>query len=492
MTQAKTKVMKEQFWKEFSDIFHLCNEVLRAADKPSLISATLNTLLRFLTWIPLGYVFETDLIQILCNRFFQVERFRNIVLKCLTEVASLQVGPEYDEKFVILYQMVIEGIKAIMPLQIDLPNIYEDSSDDDQQFVQNLGMFLQIFFTFHLRPVETASFSRPDIHDALQTGHLYLINVSKVKDREVFKVTLEYWTKLVSELYDELSGVVMENPILNLSGGYSAQPKQTRRVQIYAGILSMLRVVVIESMVRPEEVLIGENDEGEIVRISLKESDTIVLYKSMRELLVYLTHLDTKDTERIMTAKLEKQMDGSEWSWDNLNRLCWAIGSISGAFTEETEKRFLVMVIKDLLSLVEMKRGKDNKAVVASNIMYVVGQYPRFLKAHWKFLKTVVNKLFEFMHELHEGVQDMACDTFMKIAQKCKRHFVIQQVQENAPFIEEILKTIELIISELTSEQKVIFYEAVGTIISSQPNRQFQERLLEMLMDLPNREVLHH
>ena len=35
--------------------------------------------------------------------------------------------------------------------------------------------------------------------------------------------------------------------------------------------------------------------------------------------------------------------------------------------------------------------------------MYIVGQYPRFLKAHWKFLKTVVNKLFEFMHETHEG-----------------------------------------------------------------------------------------
>lgn len=65
---------------------------------------------------------------------------------------------------------------------------------------------------------------------------------------------------------------------------------------------------------------------------------------------------------------------------------------------EEDEKRFLVTVIKDLLGLCEQKRGKDNKAIIASNIMYVVGQYPRFLRAHWKFLKTVVNKLFEFMH----------------------------------------------------------------------------------------------
>ena len=70
---------------------------------------------------------------------------------------------------------------------------------------------------------------------------------------------------------------------------------------------------------------------------------------------------------------------------------------------EDDEKRFLVTVIKDLLGLCENKRGKDNKAIIASNIMYVVGQYPRFLRAHWKFLKTVVNKNFEFMHELHPG-----------------------------------------------------------------------------------------
>lgn len=65
----------------------------------------------------------------------------------------------------------------------------------------------------------------------------------------------------------------------------------------------------------------------------MKESDTIVLYKSMRELLVYLTHLDVSDTETILTSKLAKQVDGAEWSWGNLNTLCWAIGSISGAMS---------------------------------------------------------------------------------------------------------------------------------------------------------------
>ena len=129
-------------------------------------------------------------------------------------------------------------------------------------------------------------------------------------------------------------------------------------------------------------------------------------------------------------------------------------------------------VIKDLLGLCEIKRGKDNKAVVASDIMYIVGQYPRFLKAHWKFLKTVVNKLFEFMHETHEGmipivtswapgsanarnagVQDMACDTFIKIAQKCRRHFVMQQSGESEPFVDEILRLLHRITVDLSPQQ---------------------------------------
>lgn len=47
-----------------------------------------------------------------------------------------------------------------------------------------------------------------------------------------------------------------------------------------------------------------------------------------------------------MTEKLHNQVNGTEWSWRNLNTLCWAIGSISGAMHEEDEKRFLVTVIK--------------------------------------------------------------------------------------------------------------------------------------------------
>jgi exportin-1 len=94
---------------------------------------------------------------------------------------------------------------------------------------------------------------------------------------------------------------------------------------------------------------------------------------------------------------------------------------------EETEKGFLIHILKELLVLTDMKHGKDNKAVVASGIMYIVGQYPRFLKAHWKFLKTVVQKLFEFMHESHDGTEpfsprDCAADNQSMLLSRCSRY----------------------------------------------------------------------
>lgn len=492
MTSTKAHDLKRQLAKEFSQIFQLCFEVLSNATRSSLILATLQSLLRYLNWIEHNYIFETPLISLLVTKFLPHAEFRNVILKCLTEIAGIS-SPPSNKMFYEMFISTMKVIGSITPPSTNFKDIYDNASSQDQEFVQNLALFLSTFFTHHLRLVE----DQPD-KSLLLESHNYLINISRIEEREVFKIALDYWARLVQELYDEIRQIPLSdmNPALghsilsNFNTGGATNPEilanYPLRKHVYTPVLSSLRVVMIEKMVRPEEVLIVENDEGEIVREFVKESDTITLYKSIREVLVYLTHLDVSDTDRIMRDKLAKQIDNSEWSWNNINTLCWAIGSISGAMNEDMEKQFLVYVIRELLNLTEQKRGKDNKAVVASNIMYIVGQYPRFLRAHWRFLKTVVNKLFEFMHETHDGVQDMACDTFIKIAQKCKRHFVSLQSNESQPFIDEILRTLGEITSDLQPQQVQTFYEACGYIISAQTSKQMREKLLSELMEMPN------
>lgn len=59
--------------------------------------------------------------------------------------------------------------------------------------------------------------------------------------------------------------------------GHSSQFLQRR--QLYAGPMSKLRMLMICRMAKPEEVLIVEDENGNIVRETMKDNDVLVQYK---------------------------------------------------------------------------------------------------------------------------------------------------------------------------------------------------------------------
>ncbi|VDM25554.1 unnamed protein product [Toxocara canis] len=481
MTQAKAHHLKKTFCGEFQAVFTLCHAVMETSENAALVEATLRTLYRFLSWIPVGYIFETNIIDLLTQKFLRVQMFRCVTVQCLMEIAALSVvqmerNGGYIERVISMLKHSMLQIMAIIDPSVDLAEAYKRGTDADQKFIANLAQYLGTFLKENAQIVEVLdeTEANTDLKRAHQMALQYLLKISMVEDVEIFKVCLDYWNWLCAELYREFPFQI-DRPLIGSFPLLNRTPQEPPRRALYSSVLSDLRSVMISRMAKPEEMLVVQNEQGEVVRELIKDTDSITLYKTMRETLVYLTHLDYKDTEMKMAGKLQNQVNGREWSWKNLNTLCWAIGSISGAMMEDDEKRFLVTVIRDLLGLCEQKRGKDNKSVIASNIMYVVGQYPRFLRAHWKFLKTVINKLFEFMHETHEGVQDMACDTFIKI-----------QAGETNPFIDDILDGLSSIICDLSPPQVHVFYEAVGCLISAQNDPPIRESLIERLMQLPN------
>ena len=152
MTQAKIKEMKTKFNNDFFLIYQLCDYIMNNTQKPSLLQATLETLLRFLSWIPLGYIFETNLVSGLISKvrigdvchdrnyidlpfmakleytrnvakpnfiqFLPVPSLRNLVLQCLGEVAGLDVGENQNAQFQQMFKMFMEQIVVILPPHI--------------------------------------------------------------------------------------------------------------------------------------------------------------------------------------------------------------------------------------------------------------------------------------------------------------------------------------------------------------------------------------
>ncbi|XP_065370892.1 exportin-1-like [Calliphora vicina] len=324
ITQTKAKHLKDTMCSEFSQIFQLCSFVLESSMNAPLIQVTLETLLRFLNWIPLGYIFETTLIETLIFKFLSVPMFRNVTLKCLSEIAGLTV-PDYNENFANLFKDTMTQLDQMINQNTSMNHIYANGCDSEQEFVQNLAMFLCTFLKEHGKLVEDVKYV-----DYLNQALLYLVMISEVEDVEVFKICLEYWNSLVEDLYTSESFGGGSN--VHLGQTLARRNAAFPRRRFYSEILSKVRYIMISRMAKPEEVLVVENENGEVVREFMKDTNAINLYKNMREALVFLTHLDYGDTERIMTMKLLNQVNGTEFSWKNLNTLCWAIGSISGKY----------------------------------------------------------------------------------------------------------------------------------------------------------------
>lgn len=308
MTSTKMAEMKKNLNTEFTQIYGLCEFILEHSQDPQLLSTTLKTVLRFLHWVPVGYIFETKLIGTLALKFFPVAQFQNDTLACLTEIGSLDLKehPQYNQKFVQLFVIVTGNCAKLLTAETDVGKAFAGGDPNIQRFVRQLALFITGYLKSHLHLLEAGD---DNVKKALVASLSHLLRLSKVDDTIVFKICLEYWSTLVMDLYKSATMQPGFGAGLNL-GGLTAGNKAplSPRMQLYAECLSHLRRVMIQKMAKPEEVLIVEDEHGQIVRETLKDTDSVTLYKNMRECLIYLTNLDTNDTRDIMLHTL--QTDG--------------------------------------------------------------------------------------------------------------------------------------------------------------------------------------
>jgi hypothetical protein len=77
----------------------------------------------YLTWIPLAYIFNTNLLEILLG-LFPLPPFRNLALQCLTEIGSLpEVGEEHNEMFLLLFQHFMTALVQVLPPTLDIAQV---------------------------------------------------------------------------------------------------------------------------------------------------------------------------------------------------------------------------------------------------------------------------------------------------------------------------------------------------------------------------------
>uniref|UniRef100_A0A915CX89 Importin N-terminal domain-containing protein n=1 Tax=Ditylenchus dipsaci TaxID=166011 RepID=A0A915CX89_9BILA len=219
---ARAIHLKQQFCEQFESVHQLCHEILENADDAKLIYSTLQTLHGFLDWIPVGYIFENNMIDLIATKVPPAPpRIPIYCSSVLIEISSISIddNPQYGGKLIFLIHKVMELCQSRCP-NCQFRQSYSDGSHEEQNSFQIWRSFCH--------------FSQ----GAFQTGrdHMmalsYLIKISQVEDTEVFKICLDYWNSLAMELFRDSPFDSADNPLIDslrrLRDTSSKNPNETQ------------------------------------------------------------------------------------------------------------------------------------------------------------------------------------------------------------------------------------------------------------------------
>ncbi|KAL0225343.1 hypothetical protein RCL1_003255 [Eukaryota sp. TZLM3-RCL] len=479
LISARAQALKNQLNREFSAVFDTCLKLLQFQGiPPDILNQTLLTLERYLPWVDLSYVFQSDLLKTLVEAHLSRGDLpipvKTSILRCLSVVAEFRKITPHESTLCSVFVNILTALDSpnTMPRSAPIPQAIQ-LPGEARDFASVCAVMLSFFLKIHSELLE----SNPQSREAIPAALDYMIHFTTVSpDVEIFKTCVEYWQRISTDISalkePHTHGRFKKGPYKNFNTKYS----------LYSRHLNAARDLLIDRMVRPEEVLINKDPEtGEFVRVSMQETEETMLHRSMSETLMRLTSLNVEGTKASMDLRIRTfltEAHGPTQSvrldTDALNRFCWAAGAIAGVMPVDVEKSFFVSVLKKLLELCNQFNERQHRAVVASNIMYVCSQYPRFLRNQPTFLFTVCAKLIEFMKEQFPGIKEMAADTFLTIVRKCRKKFDKK--------VDDYILSIDEITQHLSMDLKAKVYEAVGVLIADFSKIQDQESRLEALV----------
>lgn len=456
LLSSRSRALKAQMLNEMPGIFGIILSVLEKVSVGSfsapdfLVSSALGLLLKVSRVLPLSFVLGTGLLEVL--RRYVESLFSIQALELLTEIASKDgEAAETPETSAAFYQetksafLAVTGWieKYVQRLGDPLKKKYASLQDADQALIRQVVQFYAVTYK-NAAKLEKVGCCTLDALDLM-------LQISEITDFELFRACTEFWHIFVHDLY-------LEFPF---SPAPATQPRGLRREK-YAGTLMKLTEVLLQQMARPEEVIVVENDEGEIVLERLSETEQLTHCREMKETLFHISSMISGGLCSFLLNEA-KSLSRGRFFRDRVSKVAWAIGAVADSVSRAAEKEFLLHTFKIFLGLSkEMDNDEPgDRAMVASSIMYIVVQNPRFLKDHWRFLVVVMDKLLEFMAEPHKGIKDMACETFLKISKTCSEEFRVVQEGSRLPYAKTLLRTLDEQTRFLKPYQLEMVYESL-------------------------------
>ncbi|CDH59988.1 cchain crystal structure of crm1 inhibitorleptomycin b in complex with crm1()-ran-ranbp1 [Lichtheimia corymbifera JMRC:FSU:9682] len=469
----KQDQLAKHMTEKFAPIMTLCNDILAKNTPTTLTNAALESLQRFLTWVPAEMVFnlshgesqsKDSLIYSLCLRLAmdQCSATCTLILQCLIEAMNRKDFNNHQPASIPFLGCVINAVRQ----RGLFPSVYGMGRAQAEYASEDVIDQLVYYTRFLTTALSVQQKMMMDTHCLTHQEALEdLVQLFGIDDDRIRDPCIEYWAQLTHSVL------------------HSTQAPQ---LFPYAPIIEKLRRIVPLQIKCPDNTIVVHSDDDGVADTAfsfISESETEVQYKASKHLLENLTQLDAKGMETAFREMwMEHTQDSKMPSWLLLSKLCWATSAISDALPNT---QFVADCFLQLESIATRTTATNLQNAITAYRLYLAGHSVRLLNERPEFLQHILALVCTCVHSQEPYLREMACSTFSLLCNGSKHTLVLA----DGNGVYALLDELDSLVTSLEPRQVHGIYGAVATVISASPELS-QQQQIPVLMHMPNK-ILH-
>ncbi|KAJ5067402.1 exportin-1 [Anaeramoeba ignava] len=484
LTNDSTKILKEQIKTIQFEIFKILTEVLiefsqinnfEEENHLQIIQVVISLLSILFREVSPENIYQMNIIDQISINYLQEPKTSYISMKFLADISGIKSGFEFKEEYIKLFVDTTSSLMKIFQ-QNDLNEIFKHGLDEDHFFLKNIAIFLSKTLQAHFNLL----FQQDSLFDLLHFAHDLLLNLTIIneEDSEMLTICFEYWNFFMNILSSNNAKFSIE------------KINSQNHLNLYNEIVEKLRELTINYMQLPSEIHL-ENPDEEDFTTEIQSND---IYSFMSQTLICIWKIQPQKTLDNLTQKLSNEISNlHQQNYQQItpfNRICRSISSIGKALPSTNQSSvFLTQIFSILMDLFKKCPVKNIRPIIIANILVIAAESTTFLNSSPKFLKIIINKIFQFMGKSHHELSQISCQAFSNISKRCNKQIVKQEFSEKTPFVFSIISQLNQVVSRLNQQQQQICFQSIGKIISVAPNN-FKQELISNLFQNINQHFL--
>ena len=276
-----------------------------------------------------------------------------------------------------------------------------------------------------------------------------------------FQNCIEFWVQMATTAYAEI------------------RCKMDMTTEPFLPFFSQVLNIVVNRIVAPYELIRVEEDSenGSQFLVNVQPG---VLYETMRDFIVYSTHIMPEETVNAISSKL----DSDEISLDLINTICWSTGAVGSVLEATLEQELVSPIIESLIDLLD-KTDDEVKYVIISGLVFISGSLKNFfeLEDNISILSNIVELAFSVFPKLTAEQQIMIATYFKKTSRLSSAMLNNTPSGKSVSILEYLVQVFLDTFSDMFPQAALITLDCITTTMKSTPDKSLKAEMITALTD---------